>query len=236
MDDSPRQTTVSPLRLNRRRLVQGASVGAAAALPARMLSASDRKLAWNLWQEENPEATPETVEDYEPVALSTDEWTTLTAVVDRLFPETDETPSGSETGAHIYIDRMLRSPDPVRFAAYRSGTGATISDYQAGLAAIEAAIDDGFSNASDDEQDDALKDVEAGKIRDVPDGFFDALIDHTRQGMFCDPIHGGNREFMGWDMIGYPGIKLLWTAEEQAIDTQVEPVHVSVEEYGGTAQ
>lgn len=63
MDDSPRQTTVSPLRLNRRRLVQGASVGAAAALPARMLSASDRKLAWNLWQEENPEATPETVED-----------------------------------------------------------------------------------------------------------------------------------------------------------------------------
>lgn len=226
MRDDSRHITVAPMRLNRRRLVQGgATAGLAAALPAQMLSASDRKIAWSLWQEENPEATPVAVEEYVPIVLTATEWTTLTAVVDRLFPKSDTTPGGAETGAHIYIDQKLST----RYASQSS-------DYQTGLAAIEAAIDGGFSAASAADQDDALRNIEAGKVKDVPEGFFNTLLEHTRQGMFCDPIHGGNREFMGWDMIGYPGIKLSWSAEEQAIGTKVEPEHISVEQYGGTAR
>lgn len=225
MEDNPRNTTIAPLRLNRRSLVQGAGVGLAAALPARMISASDRKLAWNLWQQENPDATPVTVEDYGPVALSADEWLTLGTIVDRFFPKSDSTPGGTETGAHIYIDRKLNT--------IYSGT---LPDYQTGLAAIESSVDGGFSAADPDTQDVTLRDIEAGKGKDVPQGFFAILIEHTRQGMFFDPIHGGNREFMGWDLIGYPGIKLLWTAEEQSIDTVVEPAHMSVEQFGGTAR
>ena len=34
------------------------------------------------------------------------------------------------------------------------------------------------------------------------------LLEHTREGMFSDPIYGGNVNFAGWDLIGYPGIKL----------------------------
>lgn len=35
--------------------------------------------------------------------------------------------------------------------------------------------------------------------------FFHALCLHTRQGMFCDPVYGGNRNRVGWDFIGFPG-------------------------------
>jgi gluconate 2-dehydrogenase gamma chain len=35
--------------------------------------------------------------------------------------------------------------------------------------------------------------------------FFDAMVLHTRQGMFCDPVYGGNRDRVGWAMIGFPG-------------------------------
>lgn len=224
MEDTTRRTTKPPLRVNRRRLIQGAGIGLAAALPSRLMSASDRKLAWNLWQQENPGATPVTVGTYVPIVLTATEWATLAAVVDRLFPKTDATPGGAETGAHIYIDRTLST-------AYTD----QIPDYRTGLAAIETSVDGGFSAAGPDTQDATLSDIEAGKGKDVPNGFFDTLLGHTRQGMFCDPVYGGNREFMGWDMIGYPGIKLVWSADDQAIDAKVEPEHISVEKYGGRA-
>lgn len=229
MEGNPRGPAISLQRFNRRRLVQGAGAGVglalAAALPTGRLSAADRKVAWKLWQQENPGATPTAVEDYAPIALSTAEWATLTAAVDRLFPKTDTTPGGAETGAHIYIDQMLSTAYAKQSPMYRDG-----------LAAIESAVDGGFAAASPDAQDAALKDAEAGKTANAPDGFFALLLEHTRQGMFCDPIHGGNREFMGWDMIGYPGIKLVWSADDQAVNGKVGPEHTSVAKYGGTVR
>ena len=35
--------------------------------------------------------------------------------------------------------------------------------------------------------------------------FFPLLITHTRQGFYADPIYGGNRDRIGWDVIGFPG-------------------------------
>lgn len=225
MVDHPRPPVTAPLRPSRRRLIQGAGAALAAALPAGKLSASDRQLAWRLWQQEHPGATPASVDDYVPIVLSDAEWATLTAIVDRLFPKTDTTPSGSETGAHIYIDQKLSAFYADQVAIYRDG-----------LAAVEASIAGGFSTASAADQDAALREIEAGTVTDVPAGFFAIVLGHTRQGMFCDPIHGGNREFLGWDMIGYPGIKLVWTADDQAIDAVVKPEHLSVANFGGTAR
>ena len=73
--------------------------------------------------------------------------------------------------------------------------------------------------------------AEAGDLDGAPEGFFPLLLEHTRQGMFCDPIHGGNRNFAGWDLLGYPGIKLVWTEADQSEGTEVRPEHVSVEEF-----
>lgn len=35
--------------------------------------------------------------------------------------------------------------------------------------------------------------------------FFNLLITHTRQGFLADPIYGGNRDQIGWQVIGFPG-------------------------------
>ena len=35
--------------------------------------------------------------------------------------------------------------------------------------------------------------------------FFPLLVLHTRQGFLADPIYGGNRNRIGWDVIGFPG-------------------------------
>src|SRR5215471_10356101 len=43
-----------------------------------------------------------------------------------------------------------------------------------------------------------------GSARSSPN-FFQMLRTHTIEGMFCDPLHGGNVDMIGWQLIGYPG-------------------------------
>ncbi len=42
----------------------------------------------------------------------------------------------------------------------------------------------------------------------IPDDeldFFPMLVLHARQGFYSDPVYGGNRGRVGWDVIGFPG-------------------------------
>ena len=41
------------------------------------------------------------------------------------------------------------------------------------------------------------------KIEDTE--FFDVMRSYTMEGMFADPIYGGNRDMVGWKLIGFPG-------------------------------
>ena len=36
--------------------------------------------------------------------------------------------------------------------------------------------------------------------------FFAALLDATMEGFFSDPIYGGNRDKIGWKLVGFPGV------------------------------
>ncbi|HEY2616600.1 MAG TPA: gluconate 2-dehydrogenase subunit 3 family protein, partial [Acetobacteraceae bacterium] len=38
-------------------------------------------------------------------------------------------------------------------------------------------------------------------------GFFDLLLQNTQEGFFADPVYGGNRDMVGWKMIGFPGAR-----------------------------
>lgn len=212
------------ITLDRRQLGKGAFAGISAAALAQTMpvAASDRATLWSFFRAQNAGEIPESVDDYVSAALSEDEYATLRAATGRLIPSDEIGPGAIEAGASIYIDRILAGRD-----------AAMLESYQAGLAALDAAAG-GFADASDADQDAALTSLEAGEVADAPEGFFGTLLEHTRQGMFCDPIHGGNREFIGWDLINYPGIKLVWTAEDQSLGTEVEPEHISVEQYGGT--
>jgi gluconate 2-dehydrogenase gamma chain len=50
--------------------------------------------------------------------------------------------------------------------------------------------------------------------------FFEALALHTRQGFYCDPVYGGNRDHIGWEVIGFPGPKSLKDTTDGAYSTR----------------
>lgn len=171
------------------------------------------------------QATPVDLDNYVAVNLSDAELITLKAALERIIPSDDIGPGANEMGVFVYIDRALGG----RYTAM-------LPLYQQGLAALDtAAGSGGFAALDPGKQDDILTSAEAGDLTGDPGGFFATLIAHTREGMFSDPVHGGNVNFAGWDLIGYPGVKLVWTAEDQAINSTPKPEHISVEQYGGTA-
>ena len=44
--------------------------------------------------------------------------------------------------------------------------------------------------------------------------FFNTVRPHTMEGMFADPIYGGNKDFAGWRLIGFPGAQPEFTAAD----------------------
>ena len=217
-----------PLRLHRRTFIRGSALSAAGimsvAAPTAGLAAgvapANLERYLSLFQ-----ATPVAVDDYQPVALSADEFATLRAAVARIIPADDLGPGAAEAGVQIYIDRSLVGPN-----------AALLPMYQAAMAALNSAAGDkGFAGLAAEDADGLLTQAEASQVADLPDGFFGLLIEHTRQGMFGDPAWGGNVDFIGWDLMGYPGIKLVWTEDDQKINATVAPEHVSVTKFGGPA-
>ncbi len=209
-----------PLRLvPRRQFLQGSAL-AAGSLSASVIST--RVSAQNSTPEASPIASPAASPVSDQPVLSAAEVATLQAAVNRIFPADEYGPSGVEAGVDVYIHRSLGG-----------WLSASLPLYQGGLKALDGATGpDGFAAADAATQDDVLTQAEAGTLADAPEGFFAALLEHCRQGMFSDPIYGGNQNFAGWDLINYPGVKLVWTEEDQSTDTTVEPEHISVAQFG----
>ena len=116
---------------------------------------------------------------------------TLEAACAQLIPA-DRDPGAKEAGAANYIDLQLAKP----FKRYRNA-------YHQGLAGIDAAARTQFGKAFADlngEQQVAVLSLIEAKER----AFFDLLLNHTRQGFYGDPRHGGNRGMASWKMIGLP--------------------------------
>lgn len=45
-------------------------------------------------------------------------------------------------------------------------------------------------------------------------GFFSMVQDDANEGFLADPIYGGNRDFAGWKLVGYPGAQRGYTPYE----------------------
>lgn len=143
--------------------------------------------------------------------LTAAEADTLEAVVARLIPSDENDPGATEARAAHYIDRALTGP-------LRSSREA----YAAGLAAIDAYAQSlkgaAFARLAAPDQDAVLTDLENNVATGfVPNAatFFNLVLTHTIQGTFCDPYYGGNANFVGWDLIGYPGIRMGVSEHEQ---------------------
>jgi hypothetical protein len=64
------------------------------------------------------------------------------------------------------------------------------------------------------------------------------VLAHTRQGMFGDPFYGGNVNYAGWDLLGYPGVRTMVTAAEQQAyeEGRLKPNHRSAYDNDGFAR
>jgi gluconate 2-dehydrogenase gamma chain len=214
-----------PLRaqLSRRQLLKGAGlVGAAAMATPIGTLVSSPAVAQSPAQGQSAIGRGRVLE-----TLSAAEAETLEAITARLIPSDANGPGALEAQAARYIDRALGGALASSHEAYRSG-----------LAAIDgyARMSKGspFAKLSAADQDAILKDME-GNIASgfVPDAatFFNLVRAHTIQGTFCDPYYGGNTDFVGWDLIGYPGVRLAVTPNEQRLDPRLMPTHRSAYEH-----
>jgi gluconate 2-dehydrogenase gamma chain len=158
-----------------------------------------------------------------PITLTAVEAETLDAVVARLIPGDAASPGAIEARAGQYIDRAL------------GGFLASSRDaYRSGLAALDAhalSTKGGrFVRLGAADQDAVLSELEANVATGfTPDAatFFNLVRAHTIQGTFCDPFYGGNASFVGWDLIGYPGVRLAVSVGEQRLDPRLQPTHRS---------
>lgn len=155
------------------------------------------------------------------------ETATLEAIAARLIPRDENGPGAVEAQAVRYIDRALAGALASSRDLYRSGLASTDGYARTSKGAAFAALP-----AAD--QDAVLRDMEANAaIGFVPDAatFFNVVRTHTIQGTFSDPYYGGNANFAGWDLIGYPGVRLAVNANEQRLDPRLTPIRRSAYDY-----
>jgi gluconate 2-dehydrogenase gamma chain len=152
------------------------------------------------------------------------EMATLEAIAARLIPTDASGPGAAEARAAHYIDRAL--------------AGALIDfreTYRSGLAAVDAYARTSkgapFAQLAPAQQDAVLTDMERNTAFDGSAGLFGVVLSHTLQGTFGDPFYGGNRNFAGWDLIGYPGVRLAVAAEQQNLDAKAAATHMSAYDY-----
>jgi gluconate 2-dehydrogenase gamma chain len=160
-------------------------------------------------------------------ALTAGEADLLDAIVARLIPSDANGPGAKEANAVRYIDRALAGALAGSREAYRTGLAA-LDRYS------RSSRGRPFMELSPTEQDSVLIDVETGSATGANAGFqgssaqfFNLVRAHTWQGTFGDPYYGGNVNFVGWDLLGYPGVRTYVSPEEQRLNITVKPTHKS---------
>lgn len=140
---------------------------------------------------------------------------TIEAIVKRLWPSGD-TPGAYEIGVHEYIDNALITADQKQQP-----------DYTDGLRQIDSAAQEmhraPFARLDAEQQDDLLTKMQNDELSTFDEGqgskFFKIVHAHTMQGLFSDPIYGGNKDFEGWRQVGYPGpFYIISEAQQQSFE------------------
>jgi gluconate 2-dehydrogenase gamma chain len=173
-------------------------------------------------------AAQATLQAKEPLEnLSTTEMDTVEAIVARLIPTDVNGPGATEARAAHYIDRALGG-------ALSSSRPA----YAAGLVAVDQYARNtkgaSFVKLTPKDQDGVLTDMESNTaVGFTPSSatFFNLVREHTLQGMFCDPYYGGNANFVGWDLLGYPGVRTVVPPDQQRMGIELAPNHKSAYDY-----
>jgi len=150
------------------------------------------------------------------------------AAVARLIPKDDMGPGAIEAGVPGFIDSQLAGDYGQASSWYMQGpwrAGEKTQGYQTRMtpaALYRSAIreidhevgkaHDGtlFHTLAVEDQDAWLDRLEKGEVSlPTTDAktFFTMLLQNTKEGFWSDPIYGGNRDMVGWKLIGFPGAR-----------------------------
>ncbi|MGH9678902.1 MAG: gluconate 2-dehydrogenase subunit 3 family protein, partial [Candidatus Acidiferrales bacterium] len=136
---------------------------------------------------------------------------TIAAFTERILPGAADKPGALEAGVLNYIDLAL------------SGAYSDLQYfYRMGLDRLEAhcqkTYGKPFVQLGAAQQDDVLTALEEGKASEFtwPSAreFFNTLRTHTMEGMFADPVYGGNKDFAGWELVGFPGAQMFFSPKD----------------------
>jgi gluconate 2-dehydrogenase gamma chain len=213
--------------MNRRNLLTaGVAVGSAAVLGG---SAESRSITGGMPFDPNLTAAPSPAVPgaVEPAAFfSAEERAFIDAAVARFIPADELGPGAKEAGVTTFIDRQLAGAfgqaqtwymqGPWREGTATQGFQSRLTPaqmYRAAIKTIDAHCRQAFGNKAfaelpADDQDKVLTSLESGEtdLQGVK-GFFEIFLQNTVEGFFSDPIYGGNRDMVGWKLIGFPGAR-----------------------------
>ncbi|HTP96722.1 MAG TPA: gluconate 2-dehydrogenase subunit 3 family protein [Burkholderiales bacterium] len=158
--------------------------------------------------------------------LNNDEAAFVEALVDHMVPADELTPKGTDIGINIYIDRALAGgwgkgdrlymQGPWKLGAPSQGYQLPLTPaqlYRAGIEATNAhcrkTYGKRFDELDEKQRQEVLVGLSTGRIA-FDNGlpvrvFWTTLYQTVMEGMFSDPIYGGNRDKVGWKLLGFPG-------------------------------
>lgn len=156
----------------------------------------------------------------------------LEAILSRLIPSDDLGPGARDAGVARFIDRQLAGAWGEGEHFYAAGPhhpGLPTQGYQQALLPARLVRDGlerfnvlvaqqgaAFAARSPEDQDALLTQLEKGELDLAPlpgPLFFQTLLDLSIEGFFADPLYGGNRDMVGWRLVGFPGYYASYVTE-----------------------
>lgn len=121
--------------------------------------------------------------------LGADEAAEFAAIAARIIP-TDDTPGATEAGAIYFIDNVL-------------GTSRTelVAPMREGLAGLQASARSSYDTPTFRALEPSQQDALLTRIESTP--FFNTMRMLTIAGTFSLPEYGGNRDGIGWTLLGF---------------------------------
>jgi gluconate 2-dehydrogenase gamma chain len=205
------ETSMSKHDEARRAFLIGAAVGAGAVAGKGLVADAFAQTHAQHGPAEAPATTAHAHGPGHGAFLNDDDAATVAAFTERLMPGAPGKPGARDAGVLNYIDLAL------------SGAYSDQQDfYRRGLAALDAYCrkthNAPFVRLTAAQQDEVISALEQGKAGGFTwpsaQAFFNTVRTHTMEGMFADPLYGGNKDFAGWRLIGFPGAQPAFSPED----------------------
>jgi gluconate 2-dehydrogenase gamma chain len=196
----------------RRKFLAGAALGAGVVASARLMpEASAQTHAQHAATDAAASLHASSNVDGQGAFLNEADAETVAAFTERLMPGAPGKPGARDAGVLNYIDLAL------------AGAYADLQDfYRRGLAQLDTycrkTYGQAFVRLAAEQQDEVIRALEEDKAGEftwpAASAFFNTVRMHTMEGMFADPVYGGNKDFAGWRLVGFPGGQPLFTPED----------------------